>query len=69
MKTREETAKFLTDQLNYTIEIERTKPRGRYSWQDARDLLDFIYGGKPTNKTELLINSDPSKALRIGIKS
>lgn len=62
MKSREDAARFLEKQMNYEHECSRPKNRRHhYGWQEARELLDFIYEGKPKSESEMAINKRPEK--------
>lgn len=52
MKNREETVKFIKDQLNTAEYDERKKRRHHYGKWELRDLLDFIYENTPTTSKE-----------------
>ena len=50
MKPREEVARFIEKQMHdSTYECSRPKPHTHhYGLQELRELMDFIYGGEPT---------------------
>lgn len=50
MKPREEVARFIEKQMHdSTYECSRPKPQTHhYGLQELRELMDFIYGGEPT---------------------
>ena len=53
MKTREEVARFVERQFEYSYECALPKPNTHhYGRQEARELLDFIYGGEPRYKSQ-----------------
>ena len=61
MKTREESARFIESQLDFLSEYECKRDKNgchHYGWQELRELMDFIYCGKPKTKIEELINTD-----------
>jgi len=60
MKSRAEVVKLIESQLNGdTDSYDRKNGAHHYGYQELRELLDFIYEGKPSNIDEFLINSDP----------
>ena len=50
MRPREEVARFIEKQLHdSSYECSRPKPNTHhYGMQELRELMDFIYGGEPT---------------------
>jgi hypothetical protein len=55
MRTREDTAKFVAQQMSWKHECARPKgDKFHYGWQELRELMDFIYEGAPTTDTEML---------------
>jgi hypothetical protein len=52
--TREEAARFIEQQMNGGRDEPREKwSRHHYGYQEARTLLDFIYGGLPSKEEEI----------------
>jgi hypothetical protein len=60
MKTREEAANFIHEQLNYRYKCPRNKGRNfHYGIQELRVLMDYIYEGAPQSKEEeIKINAE-----------
>lgn len=54
MRSREETARFIEAQLNDKAQPIPAKSGWHYGRAELRQLLDFIYGGPPTNSNEAL---------------
>lgn len=52
MKTREEAARFVEAQFDWTSDYECKLEKGgchHYGKQEVRELMDFIYGGEPAS--------------------
>jgi len=52
MKTREEVARFVEKQFLWSYNCSRSKTAHHYGRQEARELLDFIYGEEPQNEEQ-----------------
>ena len=52
MKTREEVARFIEQQFHWSYECRRRKTANHYGRQEARELMDFIYGEEPQNEKQ-----------------
>lgn len=61
MKTREEVARFIEQQMKSPCsdEIDRKKHgKHHYGWQELRQLMDFIYGGDPATEAERMTSDE-----------
>ena len=58
IKSRENTARFIEHQMNCSLENSNKHGRVHYGYQEARDLMDFIYGEKPTNDKQNINNNN-----------
>ena len=68
MRTREDTARFVEQQFdvwgNYECKLNKAGHH-HYGKQDARELLDFIFGGEPQVEADKM----HGKNLRNGFKA
>jgi hypothetical protein len=62
VKTREEVARFIEEQMEGAS--EPSKPKGKryhYGAQELRDLMDFVFGGEPLTDAERITLKHPNK--------
>jgi hypothetical protein len=59
MKPREEVARFIERQMETAHDKPNKHKRTHYGFQDARELLDFIYEGLPVRDAERIVNTNP----------
>jgi len=52
MKTREEVARFVEKQFIWSYACSRKKTAVGYGRQEARELMDFIYGEEPQSEEQ-----------------
>jgi len=60
IKSREEAARFIENQLDFDSDYKCKREKNwchHYGWQELRELMDFIYEGEPKSKEECLINA------------
>lgn len=57
MKTREEVADLIRKQMHWSYKRQK-KQKMHYGWVELRELMDFLYGGPPTNKEQELYELD-----------
>jgi len=64
MKTREEVARFIENQLSsdeYDDTLREKNGCRHYGYQDLRTLMDFIYEGEPKTEIECIQNASHLK--------
>jgi len=52
MKTREEVARFIEQQFHWSHNCSLSKTAHHYGRQEARELMDFIYGEEPQSEAQ-----------------
>ena len=63
MKTREEVAEFVRKQMHWSYKGQDREQYCKkycthYGWVELKELMDFLYGGPPTNKEQELYELD-----------
>ena len=64
MKQREEVARFVERQLSEDTCKREKGHKHHYGMQELRELLDFIYEGRPANEGQMVMSDFLSRAMK-----